>query len=125
MINSLWKAPNDLDHQLPSHEKKDTSLISRFGLRDVLVFWSTRVLRCSSRLFFLVAALFTVFIVIWLLPESMSSGDFSILSWSADEPLPEANVRIVVFGSPDFVGSAVDASQPRKTWTEELCDEAC
>ncbi|KAM5345614.1 hypothetical protein ACJ41O_011475 [Fusarium nematophilum] len=128
MLNTLWKSPADLDHQIPSHHDNDNSLVSRSGLRNVVIFCSTRVWRGGPKLLLQITAfLLTIFILFGLLPERLSGGGFSsgykgILPWKT-EPLPEANLRLVVFGSPDIVGSAVDGTQSRRTWTEELCEE--
>ncbi|KAI8718548.1 hypothetical protein NCS52_00633900 [Fusarium sp. LHS14.1] len=125
MLNPVWKSPSELDHQLPSHHDSDNSLMSQLGLRNVVIFCSTRVWRGGFRLLLQASALFfAVFLLFGLLPARISGGSFhhGFLSWGS-EPLPEANLRIVVFGSPDIMGSATDASRSRRTWTEELCEE--
>lgn len=125
MLNPVWKSPSELDHQLPSHHDSDNSLMSQLGLRNVVIFCSTRVWRGGFRLLLQASALFfAVFVLFGLLPARISGGSFhnGFLSWGS-EPLPEANLRIVVFGSPDIMGSATDASRSRRTWTEELCEE--
>ncbi|KAF4464795.1 hypothetical protein FALBO_8340 [Fusarium albosuccineum] len=126
MLNTVWKSPAELDHQLPgNHHDNDNSLVSRLGLRNVVIFFSSRVRRGGSKLVLQVAVLFlTTFILFGLLPERLLGGGlYKSMLFSKPESLPEPNLRIVVFGSSDIEGSAADDSQLRRTWTEELCDE--
>ncbi|KAF4981791.1 hypothetical protein FZEAL_2464 [Fusarium zealandicum] len=124
MLNTLWKSPAELDRELPNHHDSGNSCLDRFGQRNILVFCSNRVWRGAPKRVIQGAAFFvTLFIIFGLLPERLSGGGYSsIISWKKEQ-IPEADLRIVVFGSPDILGSAPDKSQNRKTWTEELCYE--
>lgn len=100
--------------------------MSRLGVKAVLVFCSNRVLRGGPRVILQVLAfILTIFILVHLLPERLGGGGFSyknILTWKSPSA-HAADLRIVVFGSPDVAGSAVDSKQKRTTWTEQLCRE--
>ncbi|KAF4971508.1 hypothetical protein FSARC_1668 [Fusarium sarcochroum] len=129
MISTLWKSPAELDHQLPGRRDKQDSIMSRLGGKNVFIFCSSRVWRGAPKMILqIVAIFFTSFLIFGVLPDRLSGGRLTggyggIFSWGGHEPEPESNLRIVVFGSPDVVGNAQDASSGRKSWTEELCDE--
>lgn len=131
MINLLWKTSDSLDHQLPTRRNQDDdSLLSRLGLRTVLLFCSNRVWRGGPRLLAQILGLILAILVIFrLLPEylggSFQRGYNNIFTWSSVEPDRPVDLRIVVFGSPDLAGSAVDNTEKRTTWTEQLCREVC
>ncbi|KAM0549119.1 hypothetical protein ACHAPJ_009574 [Fusarium lateritium] len=129
MINTLWKSPAELDHQLPGRRDNQDSIMSRLGGKNLFIFCSSRVWRGAPKLILQVAAIFlTSFLIFGVLPDRLSGGRLTggyggIFSWGHHEPEPEPNLRIVVFGSPDIMGNVQDTSSERKTWTEELCDE--
>ncbi|KAM0339205.1 hypothetical protein ACHAPU_011007 [Fusarium lateritium] len=125
MINTLWKSPDELDHQLPGRRKSHDSIMSRLGGKDMVVFCSARVWRGAPKLILqIIAIFFTSFLVFGVLPDRLSGGRLGgIFSWGKYETEAEGNLRIVVFGSPDVVGNVRDPSSKRKTWTEELCVE--
>ncbi|CAM1509282.1 Fc.00g030210.m01.CDS01 [Cosmosporella sp. VM-42] len=123
MIMPLWKTSDSLDHRLPNND--DNSLLNRLGLKAVLVFCSSRALRGGPRLIVQVALFLCAILFLFrLLPERLGGSTYrSILPWGPSEPDPVGDLRIVVFGSPDLVGSAADVDQKRPTWTEHLCRE--
>lgn len=128
MINSLFKSSKSLDH--PIRSNNDDSLMNRLGLKAVLVFCSTRAWRGSPRwLLQVVAFFFTLILLFHLLPNRLASSDFAtgyknMLPWGGSYEVDTAgDLRIVVFGSPDSAGSAVDIGKRRSTWTEQLCKE--
>ncbi|KAM0284903.1 hypothetical protein ACHAO9_008975 [Fusarium lateritium] len=130
MINTLWKSPAELDHQLPGRrESHDSSVMSRLGGKNVVVFCSARVWRGAPKLILQIAVIFfTSFLIFGVLPDRLSGGQLGIghvgiFPWGKPGAEPESNLRIVVFGSPDVVGNVRDPSSKRKTWTEELCVE--
>ncbi|KAK7403694.1 hypothetical protein QQX98_010538 [Neonectria punicea] len=117
MITSLWQSPTSLDHN-----PNEGSSLAR-----AILFCSTRAWRGGLRIILQISAIFiTIFIIFGLLPERLGGSPLTnykdILTWKA-EPVPEANLRIVVFGSPDVAGSAPDVNHVRTTWTEELCKQ--
>ncbi|SPJ82208.1 uncharacterized protein FTOL_09613 [Fusarium torulosum] len=128
MINTLWKSPAELDHQLPGRRESHDSVMSRLGGKNVVVFCSARVWRGAPKLILQIAAIFfTSFLIFGVLPDRLSGGQLGIghagiFPWGKPEAEPESNLRIVVFGSPDVVGNVRDPSK-RKTWTEQLCVE--
>ncbi|KAI5456302.1 hypothetical protein BGZ63DRAFT_367257 [Mariannaea sp. PMI_226] len=108
-----------LDHNVGLSERK--------SLAQIILFCSARAWRGNVRILLQASAiLFTFFIIFGLMPEHLDgtslSGYKDVLTWS-DKPRPQANLRIVVFGSPDVAGSAVDPAKQRTTWTEELCNQ--
>lgn len=128
MISSIFKTSTTLGH--PNSSKNDDSLMNRLGLKTVLVFCSARAWRGSPRwLVQGIALLLTIVFLFHLLPNRLASSDFatgykSMLPWSGPgDPVPEGDLRIVVFGSPDAAGSATDSAKRRTTWTEQLCKE--
>lgn len=133
MINQLFKSSTTLGHPIPSSSNgNDDSLLNRLGLKTVLVFCSTRAWRGGPRWLVQVAALLlTIVFLFHLLPDRLASSDFAtgykhILPWGDSSQLtPNGYLRIVVFGSPDSAGSAMDSGKRRTTWTEELCKEVC
>lgn len=65
---------------------------------------------------------FGLFVLLHLAPSHL--GDYrNVLRWSSKEPAKAADLRIVVFGSQDLVGSSIDTSSDRVTWPERLCKE--
>ncbi|KAG5659428.1 hypothetical protein KAF25_000630 [Fusarium avenaceum] len=129
MINTLWKSPAELDHQLPGRRKSHDSVMSRLGGKNVVVFCSARVWRGAPKIILQIAAIFfTSFLIFGVLPDRLSGGRLGIghvgiFPWGKPQTEPESNLRIVVFGSPDIVGNVRDPTSKRKTWTEELCVE--
>ncbi|RGP68178.1 hypothetical protein FLONG3_8253 [Fusarium longipes] len=129
MINTLWKSPAELDHQLPGRRDSQDSVMSRLGGKNVFIFCSSRIWRGVPKLLLqIVAIFFTSFLVFGILPDRLSGGRLGygyrgIFPWGSYEPEPDRNLRVVVFGSPDVVGNVYDPSSKRKAWTEELCDE--
>ncbi|KAH7146532.1 hypothetical protein EDB81DRAFT_495878 [Dactylonectria macrodidyma] len=116
MITTGWQSPTSQD---PNHEGN--------SLARALLFCTTRARRGGFRIVLqIAAALLTIFILFGLLPERMGGGLSNykdILTWKAEPEQQIANLRIVVFGSPDVAGSAVDEDHVRTTWTEELCKQ--
>ncbi|KAM0349477.1 hypothetical protein HYE67_004641 [Fusarium culmorum] len=129
MINSLWKSPAELDHQIPGRRDSQDSVMSRLGGRNVFIFCSSRMWRGTPKLLLQITAIFfTSFLIFGILPDRLSGGQLGsgyrgMFPWGSYEPEPDRNLRVVVFGSPDVVGNVHDPSSERKAWTEELCDE--
>lgn len=97
------------------------------SLARIILFCSARAWRGNLRMILQASAiLFTVFIIFGLMPSHLDgsalTGYKDVLSWSS-KPQSRANLRIVVFGSPDVTGSAVDPAKKRTTWTEQLCHQ--
>ncbi|KAF5027189.1 hypothetical protein F66182_677 [Fusarium sp. NRRL 66182] len=127
MIHTLWKSPAGLDHSLPNRRDSEESVINRLGGKDLVVFCSSRVWRGAPKLMLQIFAIFFAsFLIFGVLPDRLSGGQLAsgyggLFSWGKHEPEPESKLRIVVFGSPDVVGSVKDPK--RRSWTEELCDQ--
>lgn len=87
-----------------------------------------RRLRCSPRVFVQVA-ICCVFIYYFLLfaPKSLPHGKYErLLAWKGHMnpsiTRPTEDVRVIVFGSQDVMGSAVsDTDSTRTSWTLQLC----
>lgn len=128
MITSLFKTSDSLAHPISSNN--DDSLLSRLGLKAVLVFCSSRAWRGGPRLLLQIFAfLLTLFLLLHLIPDELAGSGFAnsyknLLPWgNSYESEAAGDLRIVAFGSPDLVGSAADGAHRRTTWTEQLCKE--
>ncbi len=100
------------------------------GLRASLRFVSQRILRTTPR-FLAQVVIFFVFIyfLATFAPTSLfGNGYEKLLAWSGrlDPSITKSteDVRVVVFGSQDVLGSAVsDPDSSRTSWTLQLCKE--
>ncbi len=105
-------------------------LVTGGGLRASLRFVSQRILRTTPR-FLVQVAVFLVFVYVLatFAPASiLGSGYGTLLPWSGriDASMTKSteDVRVVVFGSQDVLGSAVsDPDSSRTSWTLQLCKE--
>lgn len=120
MISSLWSSIQPLEQQ-PLH---DDSPQWRIQLKALLVFFTSRIWRGGPRLMLQIAAcVFTILLLFQMAPSGFGDDYYSILSWSRHQSQDSGHLRIVVFGSQDLVGSAVDSKKARSTWTEQFCKE--
>ncbi|KAL7929156.1 hypothetical protein V8C35DRAFT_316413 [Trichoderma chlorosporum] len=105
-------------------------------LSDGSATWSLRVkafvVVCSHRMWRggprsilqITAAVFVLLMLLLFVPLQLDDRYQQILNWSAaPEPTPAGDLRIVVFGSQDLMGSAPDAKHTQKSWPEHLCTE--
>ena len=75
------------------------------------------------RLILQVAGTFVFIGLLLRLHSYLDEDYYEMFSWSNPDALPEANLRIIVFGTQDMVGSAVDSKGGRDTWPQLLCHE--
>lgn len=57
------------------------------------------------------------------LTTRMELGYDNILTWTTSDKVELGDIRIVVFGSQDVLGSGADAGHARAAWPEQLCLE--
>lgn len=81
--------------------------------------------RGGVRLLLLTAALVvTILLLLHMMSSRLSAGYQRVVTWSgAFESVDTSGIRIVVFGSQDVLGSAVDVAKGRSTWIDQLCSE--
>ncbi|OAR01117.1 hypothetical protein LLEC1_06664 [Akanthomyces lecanii] len=97
------------------------------GLRASLRFVSQRILRTTPRFIAQVVVFFVfIYFVATFAPTSFSNGYEKLLVWSGrihpSMTKSTEDVRVVVFGSQDVLGSAVsDPDSSRTSWTLQLC----
>lgn len=109
-------------HEYQSLNDRSASLPQRVKAVGHVFFH--RIRRGGLGLLLRVSALvFGLFILIHLVPPHLSDRYRNVLSWSSKEPTKGADLRIVVFGSQDLVGSSIDTKSDRATWPEKLCAE--
>lgn len=65
----------------------------------------------------------TVLLLLHVLSSRLEATYQGIVAWSTPGSVDIGDLRIVVFGSQDVLGSATDGSNGRSTWTERLCSE--
>ncbi|KAH6604937.1 hypothetical protein Trco_006644 [Trichoderma cornu-damae] len=108
------------EHQLPGDGPSKWSLQAKALL---VVCWH-RLWRGGPRsVLHLTAAAFVVLILFHLVPLQHDDRYQQILSWSAPESAASSDLRIVVFGSQDLLGSAPDAKHTHTSWPEYLCKQ--
>ncbi|KAL6853275.1 hypothetical protein J3F83DRAFT_510637 [Trichoderma novae-zelandiae] len=95
--------------------------------------WSHRakafLLVCSHRMWRggprsilqITAVAFVLLMLFYFVPLQLDDRYQQILTWSAPDPSATGDLRIVVFGSQDLLGSAPDAKHTRLSWPEHLC----
>ncbi|OAA71866.1 hypothetical protein LEL_09101 [Akanthomyces lecanii RCEF 1005] len=100
------------------------------GLRASLRFVSQRILRTTPRFLAQVVVFFVfIYFLATFAPTSLfGNGYEKLLAWSGrlDPSITKSteDVRVVVFGSQDVLGSAVsDPDSSRTSWTLQLCKE--
>lgn len=99
------------------------------GLRASLRFVSQRILRTPRFLALIVVFFVFIYFLATFVPTPLlGNGYEKLLAWSGrlDPSITKSteDVRIVVFGSQDVLGSAVsDPDSSRTSWTLQLCKE--
>jgi hypothetical protein len=68
------------------------------------------------------AVAFVLLMLFFFVPLQLDDRYQQILSWSAPES-SSSDLRIVVFGSQDLLGSAPDAQHTQTSWPEHLCKQ--
>lgn len=118
MIPKMFKSNESLDHNLP----KGGSSPSLLRPGELLVFISGHARRGGLRLLLqLCAGLCFIFLLLHIAPSRIVDGYGNIMSWYGSKQEDAGNLRIVVFGSQDVAGSAVQGDNQRGTWTQHLC----
>lgn len=67
------------------------------------------------------AVAFVLLMLFYFVPLQLDDRYQQMLTWSAPDPSVTGDLRIVVFGSQDLLGSAPDAKHSRQSWPEHLC----
>ncbi|KAK5997332.1 hypothetical protein PT974_02687 [Cladobotryum mycophilum] len=92
--------------------------------KAVLVVCSHRMWRGGPRSLLQISAVTLSLLILFYLVPSLLGDDYqTLLSWSNGQPPSSNDLRIVVFGSQDLLGSARDNVHSRATWPEHLCKE--
>jgi len=124
-MDSLLSKPFDSQEQKSPGDLSASSLPERTkALAAALLH---RLRRGGVSLLLRVAAVvFAIFFLIHLMPPDISDRYHNVLSWSsADSAVKAADLRMVVFGSQDLLGSSSpnDTTAHGTTWAEKLCKE--
>lgn len=86
--------------------------------------FSNRIWRGGPRIGLQIFACALSFMLLYhMVPLSLEGKYQSLFSWSNDVPGITGDLRIVVFGSQDMMGSAIDAQRSKLTWPEHLCSQ--
>lgn len=106
--------------QLPSDGSSNWSLHAK----AFLVVCSHRMWRGGPRsILQIAAAAFGLLMLFYFVTLQLDDRYQQILSWSTPESGGSGDLRIVVFGSQDLMGSAPDAKHTHTSWPEHLCKQ--
>lgn len=108
------------EYQLPS----DGS--SQWGqqAKAFLLVCSHRMWRGGPRSILQITAVaFALLMLFFFVPLQFDDQYQQILNWSAPESAASSDLRIVVFGSQDLLGSAPDSEHTQTSWPEHLCKQ--
>ncbi|UKZ73411.1 hypothetical protein TrVFT333_001058 [Trichoderma virens FT-333] len=107
--------------QLPSDGSSEWSLRAK----AFLVVCSHRMWRGGPRsILQITATAFVLLMLFYFVPLQLDDRYQHILNWSAPESATSGgDLRIVVFGSQDLMGSAPDAKHTYTSWPEHLCKQ--
>ncbi|KFH44355.1 hypothetical protein ACRE_049010 [Hapsidospora chrysogenum ATCC 11550] len=124
-MDSLLSKPFDSQEQKSPGDLSASSLPERTkALAAALLH---RLRRGGVSLLLRVAAVvFAIFLLVHLVPPDITDRYHSVLSWSsADSAVKAADLRMVVFGSQDLLGSSSpnDTTAHGTTWAQKLCKE--
>ncbi|GFP60545.1 hypothetical protein ACSS6W_006819 [Trichoderma asperelloides] len=109
-----------LEYQLPSDGSSKWSQRAK----AFLVVCSHRMWRGGPRSILQITAVaFVLLMLFFFVPLQFDDHYQQILNWSAPDSAASSDLRIVVFGSQDLLGSAPDAEHTQTSWPEHLCKQ--
>lgn len=109
-----------MEYQLPSDGSSKWSQRAK----AFLVVCSHRMWRGGPRSILQITAVaFVLLMLFFFVPLQFDDHYQQILNWSAPDSAASSDLRIVVFGSQDLLGSAPDAEHTQTSWPEHLCKQ--